>query len=101
VTGGWQTSRESAYVEASRARRGIDWYVARDDLGADDSEAARVDRLAAAMTRSVAKTPSLAEPLTDPARELAGALPGHEVASLAPMREVDADAAIEVAPGIE
>jgi conjugative relaxase-like TrwC/TraI family protein len=33
VTGGWQTSKEPAYVEASRARQGTDWYVSRDDLG--------------------------------------------------------------------
>src|SRR4029077_9960754 len=33
VTGGWQTSKEPAYVEASRARQGTDWYVSREDLG--------------------------------------------------------------------
>ena len=33
VTGGWQTSKEPAYVEASRAREGTDWYVNREDLG--------------------------------------------------------------------
>ena len=33
VTGGWQTSKEPAYVEASRAREGTDWYVNRQDLG--------------------------------------------------------------------
>ena len=32
LTGGWQTSRETAYVEASRARHGTDWYLARDEL---------------------------------------------------------------------
>ncbi len=34
VTGGWQTSKEPAYVEASRAREGTDWFVSREDLGA-------------------------------------------------------------------
>ena len=34
VTGGWQTSKEPAYVEASRARHGTDWYVSREELGA-------------------------------------------------------------------
>jgi conjugative relaxase-like TrwC/TraI family protein len=33
ITGGWQTSGESAYVQASRARNGSDWYLARDELG--------------------------------------------------------------------
>ena len=33
VTGGWQTSKETAYVEASRARAGTDWFLARDELG--------------------------------------------------------------------
>ena len=32
VTGGWQTSRESSYVEASRARHGTEWFVNRDEL---------------------------------------------------------------------
>ena len=33
LTGGWQTSKETAYVEATRARHGTDWFIARDDLG--------------------------------------------------------------------
>ena len=33
LTGGWQTSKETAYVEATRARQGTDWYIAREDLG--------------------------------------------------------------------
>ena len=35
VTGGWQTSRESSYVQASRARHGTEWYVNRDELDLD------------------------------------------------------------------
>ncbi len=59
VTGGWETSRESAYVEASRARAGVEWHVARDALeGADDAE--RVDQLAARMRIEGAQIPSLA-----------------------------------------
>ncbi len=46
VTGGWQTSKESAYVEASRARHGTDWYVNRDDLGTDGHDTDRIKRLA-------------------------------------------------------
>jgi ATP-dependent exoDNAse (exonuclease V) alpha subunit len=30
LTGGWQTSRESAYVQATRARHGTGWHLARD-----------------------------------------------------------------------
>jgi ATP-dependent exoDNAse (exonuclease V) alpha subunit len=30
ITGGWQTSKEPAYVEASRARQGTDWYVSSE-----------------------------------------------------------------------
>jgi ATP-dependent exoDNAse (exonuclease V) alpha subunit len=33
LTGGWQTSKESAYVQATRARNGTDWHIARDQLG--------------------------------------------------------------------
>jgi hypothetical protein len=67
VTGGWQTSRESAYVEASRARDGVDWFIARDELEAD-CDADRIDQLAARIRASRAQVPSLAEPLADHAR---------------------------------
>jgi conjugative relaxase-like TrwC/TraI family protein len=67
VTGGWQTSKEPAYVEASRARRGTDWYVSRDDLGLEGHDTDRIKRLAQNMSRSHAQTPSLAYPeLPDP-----------------------------------
>jgi conjugative relaxase-like TrwC/TraI family protein len=67
VTGGWQTSKEPAYVEASRARRGTDWYVSRDDLGLEGHDTDRIKRLAQSMSRSHAQTPSLAYPeLPDP-----------------------------------
>jgi conjugative relaxase-like TrwC/TraI family protein len=61
VTGGWQTSRESAYVQASRARAGIEWHVARDELSGEE-DAAHVDQLAARMRLSRAQVPSLAYP---------------------------------------
>jgi ATP-dependent exoDNAse (exonuclease V) alpha subunit len=61
VTGGWQTSRESAYVQASRARAGIEWHVARDELSGEE-DAAQVDQLAARMRLSRAQVPSLAYP---------------------------------------
>jgi len=67
VTGGWQTSKEPAYVEASRARHGTDWYVSREDLGVEGHDTDRIQRLAANMRRSRAQTPSLAHPeLADP-----------------------------------
>jgi conjugative relaxase-like TrwC/TraI family protein len=60
VTGGWQTSKEPAYVEASRARQGTDWYVNRADLGTDGHDTDRIKRLARDMGRSRAQTPSIA-----------------------------------------
>ena len=67
VTGGWQTSKEPAYVEASRARQGTHWYVSREDLGTEGHDTDRIQRLAANMSRSHAQTPSLAHPeLPDP-----------------------------------
>lgn len=65
VTGGWQTSREGAYVEASRARRGVEWHVARDELEGDD-DAERIDHLAARMRIAGAQTRSLAHDLAGP-----------------------------------
>ncbi len=59
VTGGWQTSRESAYVEASRARDGTEWFLARDELGLDGQDAGRVEKLAEKMRASRAHTTSL------------------------------------------
>jgi conjugative relaxase-like TrwC/TraI family protein len=67
VTGGWQTSKEPAYVEASRARQGTDWYVSRQELGVEGHDTDRIQRLAQSMSRSHAQTPSLAHPeLPDP-----------------------------------
>jgi conjugative relaxase-like TrwC/TraI family protein len=62
VTGGWQTSKEPAYVEASRARQGTTWFVSREDLGIEGHDTNRIQRLAANMARSHAQTPSLAHP---------------------------------------
>lgn len=60
VTGGWQTSQEGAYVQASRARAGTDWHVAREDLGTEGVDAERIGRLAEMMRVSRAQLPSLA-----------------------------------------
>ncbi len=62
VTGGWQTSKEPAYVEASRARQGTSWFVSRQDLGVEGHDTDRIHRLAENMRRSHAQTPSLAHP---------------------------------------
>jgi conjugative relaxase-like TrwC/TraI family protein len=59
VTGGWQTSKEPAYVEASRAREGTDWFVNRVELGEEGQDADRIARLAEGMRRSRRQTPSL------------------------------------------
>ena len=65
LTGGWQTTREGAYVQASRARGGTDWHVSRDDLGVDGEDTDRIDRLAAAMRTPGTQTPSINHALTD------------------------------------
>jgi conjugative relaxase-like TrwC/TraI family protein len=59
VTGGWQTSKETAYVEASRARSGTEWFLAREELG-EGQDAQRVMRLARGMRTTRAQIPSLA-----------------------------------------
>jgi ATP-dependent exoDNAse (exonuclease V) alpha subunit len=60
LTGGWQASKETAYVEATRARHGTDWYIARDQLGEDGQDPDRIKRLAQNMGHSRRQTPSLA-----------------------------------------
>ncbi|HEY8304408.1 MAG TPA: MobF family relaxase, partial [Solirubrobacteraceae bacterium] len=60
LTGGWQTSKESAYVQATRARHGTDWHLARDQLGEEGQDPDRIDRLAERMGDSRAHTPSIA-----------------------------------------
>ncbi|MGA2165452.1 MAG: MobF family relaxase [Solirubrobacteraceae bacterium] len=59
VTGGWQTSQEGAYVEASRAKEGTDWHIAREDLGTEGVDAERVGRLAQLMRASRGQVPSV------------------------------------------
>jgi conjugative relaxase-like TrwC/TraI family protein len=60
VTGGWQTSKESAYVEATRARHGTDWFLAREELGSQGQDADRVMQLARRMGTSRAQRSSRA-----------------------------------------
>jgi conjugative relaxase-like TrwC/TraI family protein len=60
LTGGWQTSKETAYVQATRARHGTDWHLARDQLGEEGQDPQRITRLAQRMTNSRIHTPSVA-----------------------------------------
>jgi conjugative relaxase-like TrwC/TraI family protein len=59
VTGGWQTSRESAYVQASRARQGTEFFLAREELGLDGLDAGRIEKLSEKMRASRAQLPSI------------------------------------------
>jgi conjugative relaxase-like TrwC/TraI family protein len=68
LTGGWQTSREGVYVQASRATDRIEFHVSREDLDSPD-DAERVRQLAARVERSDAQTPSISQPLHDPYRD--------------------------------
>jgi conjugative relaxase-like TrwC/TraI family protein len=97
VTGGWQTSRESAYVEASRARDGVDWFVARDELEAD-CHADRIDELAARMRASRAQVPSLAHPLADHTRAPGDPDRVFHVERLQPPALPAPEPALEIAP---
>jgi conjugative relaxase-like TrwC/TraI family protein len=74
LTGGWQTSKESAYVQATRARHGTDWFLARDQLGLEGQDPDRVRRLAEHLRHSRSQIPSLAhrvrpEPDWSPSRD--------------------------------
>ena len=81
VTGGWQTSKEPAYVEASRARDGTDWFVNREELGVEGHDTERIERLAHAMRRSRRQVPSLHYPETATSRS-----PGRAELPLEPDR---------------
>ena len=80
LTGGWQTSKEPAYVEASRARDGTDWFVNREELGMEGHDTERIERLAESMRRSRRQVPSLQY------RELSSPEPGGLERPLAPDR---------------
>ena len=74
LTGGWQTTKETAYVEATRARQRTDWHIARQDLGLQGQDPDRITRLAQRMTRSRAHIPTttqqaLPDPAWDPTHE--------------------------------
>jgi hypothetical protein len=59
LTGGWQTSKETAYVQATRARHGTDWHLARDQLSEEEQDPGRITRLAHRMSNSRLQAPSV------------------------------------------
>jgi conjugative relaxase-like TrwC/TraI family protein len=59
LTGGWQTSKETAYVQVTRARHGTDWHLGRDQLGDEGQDPDRITRLAQRMTNSRLQAPSI------------------------------------------
>ena len=59
LTGGWQTSKESSYVQASRARKGTEWHLAREELGSEGTDLDRIERLAKKMRSTRTQTPSV------------------------------------------
>jgi conjugative relaxase-like TrwC/TraI family protein len=60
LTGGWQTSKETAYVQATRSRHSTDWHLARDQVGEEGQDPERITRLARRMANSRQHTPSIA-----------------------------------------
>ena len=55
VTGGWQTSREGAYVQASRARHGTEWFIACEELSLERQDERRSEALASKMQNNRAR----------------------------------------------
>lgn len=94
VTGGWQTSQEGAYVQASRARQGTDWHLAREDLGSEGQDADRISRLSQLMRASRAQTPSIAYKTLSGQAEI-----GQELAA-STQQALDRDQALDRGEGI-
>ncbi len=96
LTGGWQTSREGVYVQASRATERTDFHIARDDLDNPDDEH-RVQQLAGRIEHSTAQTPSISQPLEDPYRDPGNQHGVEHVERYGPPRPPAPD----LAPGID
>jgi len=88
VTGGWQTSQEGAYVQASRARNGTDWHIAREDLGTEGKDADRVNRLASLMRASRGQVASIAYKAVDKSDDLGEQLERSTIRQLTPERDL-------------
>ncbi len=61
--GGWQTDKEHAYVDVSRAREQTQVYVSREDLGEEGFDTGAMERLAERMKRSRAQEASITKRL--------------------------------------
>jgi conjugative relaxase-like TrwC/TraI family protein len=59
LIGGWQTDKEHAYVDVSRAREETQIYTAREDLGEMGFDIGAMERLADRMQRSRAQEASI------------------------------------------
>jgi hypothetical protein len=59
LTGGWQTDKESAYVEVSGAREHTQVYVSREDLGEQGMDVGAIERLGERMRQSRAQEASI------------------------------------------
>ncbi len=89
LTGGWQTSKETAYVEATRARHGTDWFIARDDLG-DEGQDAPTDHAPRPEDAHQPSPDTLARPPGAPRPRL-GPEPRPPTAPLCPIADTLAD----------
>ena len=89
LTGGWQTSKETAYVEATRARHGTTWFIAREDLGEEGQDAGRITRLAQKMVDSA--YPDTLARLPGAPQSRLGTEPQPPAASLRPLAYTLAD----------
>jgi len=98
LTGGWQTSREGVYVQASRATDRIEFHVSGEDLDREDEQ--RVRQLAARVERSDAQTPSISQPLHDPYRDPGEQRGAERVERYQPPRPPERAPAIDRAPEI-
>ncbi len=96
VTGGWQTSQEGAYVQASRARNGTDWHVSREDLGTDGLDHERVGRLAQMMRASRGQVASLAFPTAQSSEGVGEDLARSTARQLTPDTTIHQDAGISL-----
>jgi hypothetical protein len=78
LTAGWQTSRESTYVQATRPRDGCEWFIARADLGSAGHDEQRIHELANRMRdsrRQIHRSPTSTPQNPTPASALRSSTP--------------------------
>jgi conjugative relaxase-like TrwC/TraI family protein len=96
LTGGWQTSKESSYVQASRARKGTEWHLAREELGSEGTDLDRIERLAKKMRSSRSQTPSVEyETVAELGEQLDPALVSRELGLPTVQAEIETSQHIE------